>query len=368
MTPYHFSHSEDIKSEAALVVMPGTAQRQSMKKVVRGMTNFSHSEDIKREDALAVMPGTAQGQSMKKVVRGMTNFFYVYILKSLRFADELYIGSTHNLKRRVHEHNAGDVRSTRRYMPWRLIYYEAFCNESAARQRESHLKKNGNPMRELKKRIGWPEFRESGKGFTPYHLSISKGGKGFTLIETMVAISILTVAVVAPMSLAMQSLSTAYYARDQITAFHLAQEAIESVRHLRDGRILEMVLIPINPDDPIPNLFGTIPTDKSFVIDTLNDTTRSDETMSGLSTCYNGTFPPLKIIAGSSFYSHGSNPCVLAGNESFSGFTRTVYVTTVTANELHIKSTVSWRTGHIKTRTFTISDNLYRWAGPLPGA
>ena len=40
MTPYHFSHSEDIKSEAALAVMPGTAQKQSIRKVIRGMTPY----------------------------------------------------------------------------------------------------------------------------------------------------------------------------------------------------------------------------------------------------------------------------------------------------------------------------------------
>ena len=50
--------------------------------------------------------------------------------------------------------------------------------------------------------------------------------KGFTLIETLVAVSLLTVAIVAPMTLTARSLSAAYYARDQITAFHLAQEAI----------------------------------------------------------------------------------------------------------------------------------------------
>src|SRR3989338_503600 len=61
---------------------------------------------------------------------------------------------------------------------------------------------------------------------------------GFTLIETLVAISLLTVAIVVPMSLVTKSLSTAYYARDQVTAFHLAQEAIEIVRHVRDNNIL----------------------------------------------------------------------------------------------------------------------------------
>ncbi|MEX2341008.1 MAG: GIY-YIG nuclease family protein [Candidatus Paceibacterota bacterium] len=38
--------------------------------------------------------------------------FYIYVLKSLK-DNELYIGSTSNLKRRFVEHNAGDVKSTK---------------------------------------------------------------------------------------------------------------------------------------------------------------------------------------------------------------------------------------------------------------
>src|SRR3989338_11299272 len=43
-----------------------------------------------------------------------------------------------------------------------------------------------------------------------------RASRGFTLIETMVAIALLTISIVAPMSLTTQSLASAYYARDQI--------------------------------------------------------------------------------------------------------------------------------------------------------
>ena len=77
--------------------------------------------------------------------------YYVYLLQSL-VRDETYIGSTNNLKRRFKEHNSGVEISTKRYMPWKLIYYEAYATEGLARIREKRLKYNGNAIKELKKR------------------------------------------------------------------------------------------------------------------------------------------------------------------------------------------------------------------------
>jgi len=56
----------------------------------------------------------------------------------------------------------------------------------------------------------------------------------FTLVETLVAISILMMSVTGPLYYASESLKAAVYARDQITAFYLAQDAFEQVRKIRD--------------------------------------------------------------------------------------------------------------------------------------
>jgi len=58
--------------------------------------------------------------------------------------------------------------------------------------------------------------------------------QGFTLIETMVAISVLLIAVVAPMTLAQDGITAARLAQDQIVAFYMAQEGVELVRNIRD--------------------------------------------------------------------------------------------------------------------------------------
>ena len=54
--------------------------------------------------------------------------------------NQLYIGYTADLKRRLSEHNQGLNFSTKRYMPWDIIYYEACTEESDAKRREKYLK------------------------------------------------------------------------------------------------------------------------------------------------------------------------------------------------------------------------------------
>jgi putative endonuclease len=52
----------------------------------------------------------------------------------------LYIGFTHDLRKRITEHNKGLNQSTKPYKPWDVIYYEAHRNEADARRREKYLK------------------------------------------------------------------------------------------------------------------------------------------------------------------------------------------------------------------------------------
>ena len=65
--------------------------------------------------------------------------FYVYSIESL-VNGEFYFGYTKDLKKRIKEHNQKLNFSTKRYAPWKLIYYEACLNEEDARRRERYLK------------------------------------------------------------------------------------------------------------------------------------------------------------------------------------------------------------------------------------
>ena len=58
--------------------------------------------------------------------------------------------------------------------------------------------------------------------------------KAFTLVESLVAISILMIAIASPMTLAQKGLSTATLSKDQMIASFLAQDAIEAVKNIRD--------------------------------------------------------------------------------------------------------------------------------------
>lgn len=63
--------------------------------------------------------------------------------------------------------------------------------------------------------------------------------RAFTLIESLVAISILLIAVVGPMSAISTSLSQIKIARDQMIAVNLAHEGIEAVRQIRGSNMLK---------------------------------------------------------------------------------------------------------------------------------
>lgn len=66
-------------------------------------------------------------------------FYYVYILKSTK-DKSLYIGYTSDLKKRLDEHNLGKNLATKPFIPYKLIFYEAFLNRVDAKNREEYLK------------------------------------------------------------------------------------------------------------------------------------------------------------------------------------------------------------------------------------
>jgi predicted GIY-YIG superfamily endonuclease len=65
---------------------------------------------------------------------------YVYLLKSIRFSKEYYVGLTTSLKERLKQHNEGLSNHTAKFRPWKLIVFVGFVEEEDARQFEKYLK------------------------------------------------------------------------------------------------------------------------------------------------------------------------------------------------------------------------------------
>ena len=64
------------------------------------------------------------------------HYVYYLVMKN----GQIYTGSTKNLKNRLFEHDRGNVITTSKYLPVRLIGYEAYELKSDAQRREKYLK------------------------------------------------------------------------------------------------------------------------------------------------------------------------------------------------------------------------------------
>jgi prepilin-type N-terminal cleavage/methylation domain-containing protein len=173
---------------------------------------------------------------------------------------------------------------------------------------------------------------------------------GFTLVEALVAITILLIAVVGPLSLVSQSIQNANIAKDQITAFYLAQEAIEFVRNIRDSNFI----VPVAPANWLdyPNL----------------------DLCKGGNSCeidVNNSITPIATFSASDVFilaTQGAHKIYTytppGGYTSVSTtFTRSVNIKDEPTNigkEAIITVTMSWKTG-IATKTFVITERIFNW-------
>ena len=65
---------------------------------------------------------------------------YVYILRSMKCFDKIYVGYTANIKNRLDVHNSGRSIYAARYKPWILIWQCGFKDEEMAISFEKYLK------------------------------------------------------------------------------------------------------------------------------------------------------------------------------------------------------------------------------------
>ena len=171
--------------------------------------------------------------------------------------------------------------------------------------------------------------------------------KGFTLVETMVAISILMLGILGPLSIASTGLRNSLFAKDQVTAYYLAQEGIEYVRYVRDANYLDDKKPWLNGLNNCTEQYGcTVDTEEWFK-------TNASVTYKCTSTdC--GTDALLYKINSNQHYTHQSG----SGNTA-TPFTRIIKVeNTPTDKEIKVTSTVTWQTG-AGQKSFTLTENVF---------
>lgn len=64
---------------------------------------------------------------------------YVYIIRSIRYG-KYYIGSTRDIKKRLIHHNQDSNQSTKKYRPYKLLYFEKYDTNKQALIRERKIK------------------------------------------------------------------------------------------------------------------------------------------------------------------------------------------------------------------------------------
>ncbi len=163
-------------------------------------------------------------------------------------------------------------------------------------------------------------------------------------METLVALSILTSAVVGPLTLAFYSIRSASVSQNQLTAFYLAQEALEYVKNHRDINALTGVDW-LNGMAPTGSGNGLCRNDKGCTVDI---------PYNNIAVCPGGGCSKMRYSSDTGFYHQNTS----LGIES--PFTRIVNLAYVSAYEEKISVTISWleRTG---TRSFTLEEDIFNW-------
>jgi putative endonuclease len=65
---------------------------------------------------------------------------YVYLLNSIKFPKEFYVGVTISIKERLKQHNEGISIHTAKFRPWKLVVFVGFVDEEDAKRFEKYLK------------------------------------------------------------------------------------------------------------------------------------------------------------------------------------------------------------------------------------
>ena len=195
------------------------------------------------------------------------------------------------------------------------------------------------------------------KGFTRTpKFGVTPKGSGFTLVETLVAVSIFSVSILGLMSILTNGISNTDYAKRKIIATYLAQEGVEYIRNMRDTYTLYDPTSSQNGWDLFVTKLNTATCQNAngcYFDDNNLDYDSDDRPMAlGLVLTACGASCPnlLYDSTGKYGYTLGSN----------SIYIRKINVSSLSADELKVTSTVSWTQGS-GTYQAVFSESLFNW-------
>jgi prepilin-type N-terminal cleavage/methylation domain-containing protein len=191
-----------------------------------------------------------------------------------------------------------------------------------------------------------------------------KRNKGFTLVETLVAISIFSISILGLLSILAAGVTNTTYDKNKMVASYLAQEGVEYMRNLRDTHVLYdtggssvgwnnfKTQVGLANNTICSNASGYGCYFDDSVVNFLNPNMPMESL--GLVACSNATCSgaPLKYDSSTGKYGYGSG--------TNSSFIRQIKMSLINANEIKISSTVYWTQG-TNSSSVTFSENLFEW-------
>ena len=179
------------------------------------------------------------------------------------------------------------------------------------------------------------------------------GRQGFTLIETLVAMLLLSLSIAGPLTIASKGLSATNVAKDQFVAFYLAQDAVEYVRYVRDSNCLQN---PSNDGSGCSankwlaglQLCTSSGGTSACYVDSIQDSVK---------TCPSGSCPALNYdsSAGHHYFSYTS------GTATPQQFVRTVKIDNTNSDEAVVTVTVTWSDIAGVSKHVIVRENIFRW-------
>lgn len=167
---------------------------------------------------------------------------------------------------------------------------------------------------------------------------------GFTLIETLVAVAILSAAVAGPLVMSIKNISSASISQDQLVAFYLGQEVIEYVKNIRDTNLINGSGNWLNGLSACKGESSGEEGSVGCYVDVKSDT---------VADCGANSCPKLQF--------DGQNYNYTTGDESV--FTRTVKIDDtvgIGGDEAKISVFLKW-TGKYGEKTMILQDNIFNW-------